>query len=214
VDGLPCIVYQSPGPAWEARIFDLFGTTNTRLSPLERHRARLESKSGPQYLTASSLEDAIGKWGYKFSRSQGKFNICFVGVLTQHFNSNPMATLKAFDWCAEVAIPTTHNSQDGFPILDDFFKGMYTLAVRGVPLIKDDLDKLRSVGWPEIKTAMNSYKIAEGAVGGQSQAKGILKIINRNRRTRRYDLPEKSKPFEKAVGTRMMEGKVKAEARS
>lgn len=204
VDLLPCIVYQSPGPEWEARIFDLFGTSNTKLNPLERHRARLETKSGSKYETAAALEKVVTDRGYKFARTQGKLNIGFVGVMTQFFNSNPIATLHAFDWCATVAKPT-NVKKDGFVILDDFFKGMFTLAVRGVQLNHDDLNKLRYVGWPEIKSAMNSYKIAEGAVGGQSQAKGILKIINRGRKTRRYDLPERSKPFEKAEGTRMME---------
>ncbi len=179
---LPCSVFESTGPEEEAKIFYLVNNMSTNVGAYYTFRAKV--KSGDQL--AVQLDNMLHSHGYKASKSARDGDFSAVRALYDMGMRDLELTKKVFAFWADMAGP------DKEKIPGNAIKGLFQLAVNQAHADRDIFDdaaamkKLQSYGIGGCSASMQSKRGEIGNGGAKTCALGLLEIINKGRRKKRW----------------------------
>jgi len=177
---LPCIVFQATGDKHmkdEAEGFVGANTVRGAMSRLEKFRAELIAESA----SALATQDLIESCGYKVGAGSNKGTIACVESIERALNVDRHSCEEAFLLCASVADKEcfTHKVFNAVFYLETHLR-KHGLSV-ATSHIREKLHQENHEGLLRIIVDSERY---HGSGGAKAGAEGLVKFINKGRRTR------------------------------
>ncbi|NCC47398.1 MAG: hypothetical protein EOM16_10305 [Bacteroidia bacterium] len=178
VELLPCIIYQSSGPRFEAKMFLEINRKSRRVSPNETFKTNLVI-GDPISTAIKRVADDLGIHVKEKSGGSSPRKISCIDTIVSAWKTNPTAAEKCFRLASAIAIDTA--------ITKDLFLGLFTLNKK-LEAIEDEVfnysQRLIQAGHAEIMLSIRKYNTLLNKGGENTYASGILSVINKHRRNK------------------------------
>lgn len=179
IDLLPCMVFSDKDISDEARAFVGANTLKSNVSAIIVNRAGVVSKE-PH---ATMCEEIAKAFGYRIVQSSGAG--CFSGVvaLRKIVEQDPVLASDCFGACARIANGMYFSAMllSGLALLVQKMRTKYKITL----FETDYFDALLQAGVSGCEAAIHRERYNSGVGGSVSAARGLLEIINKNRRSRK-----------------------------
>jgi hypothetical protein len=177
VHTLPCLIFDATDRTYEARAFLDINTGRRPMSTLDRFKS-LVMAADSHALAAKQLVEADG---YKFA-SHGDFSLKCVGAVMSAVRLDPASAQVAWRLCVAL--------YEGQQVQEQIFKGLFQLerhllrADYGSLADANNRQALHRLGVGQILRSITDT-IAYHGGGDKACAEGIVRLMNKGRRTRR-----------------------------
>ena len=176
VGTVPCMVFDSLDAEHEAEMFHKINVIRGALTAIEQF-APLAFAGDPVAMKVKELMDSTG---YRFSKSQGEGAVKCASMLRRGMAANEGSFRLA--WGAAVAI-----CAGGF-VHERMIGGLFWLANDNPEHLSDyNTSKLIAAGPAAILKSVQEAVAYEGG-GAKAYAKGIVRLLNKGRTTRRIEI--------------------------
>lgn len=176
IQQIPCEVFQSSGPAEEARIFLGMNTTHNIVTKIQLFKA-LVAVGDPVATAVQSTVNELGLTVPKKSGGNQPSRISCVAALMRAWELDPIGAETSLRVAKKVAVDSS--------ITNELFRGIFTLH-RKLKAIGDSIlnhtEKLISSGHAAIMGSIRNHVMLMGVGGERAFAAGVLAVINKNKR--------------------------------
>ena len=172
---LPCLVFDIGNIEDEARSFVGTNTLISNVSAYHLFRASLLANEP----TCVAVQALLDKHGYSVANTKKPYGFTAIHTLRNMVAENAEVASKVFAACVDIA-------SDGEQIPHATMQGMFVMVKRvgDEVLSEKSVAKLRDIGIAGIETAIRREKHIVGKGGDRVQAKAILDLLNKGRRTK------------------------------
>ncbi len=183
VQTLPCMVYEMNDRLQEALMFLKINTFRTSMHSVDKMNAELIAKD-PIALAVRAMVESCG---YTIAASDGSNS---GHMLTVKCVSALKAAVRANDKAANVAWLLSTDLFSGKPVTEDIYSGLFAVECHlmrrsaGSLLDPHNREALSRLTLKELTGSINEAKTFMGG-GSKSSGEGIIRLLNRGRRTRR-----------------------------